>query len=88
MTPERIIARLADVAEGFGAEAGVGAIDAAGKLLSFLADHPGLVDDVLEQGAAALPADWYEHGRLRWHNADRHVWRPAAARAADGGARA
>ncbi|HCE09751.1 MAG TPA: hypothetical protein DEQ40_14355 [Oxalobacteraceae bacterium] len=69
--PADTIKYIADVAEAFADAAGVGGVETAGAIISYLAAHPDMVGNFMEDGpeflmnvdARRIHAD----GRLTWH---------------------
>lgn len=78
----RTIQRLAEIAEAFGFQAGVGGMETAGNLVSYLATHPRDIEPLLRFGIFELPSDWHERGVLTWHAKDGKVTHPDHARRA------
>lgn len=58
---------IAKAAAEFGYEAGVGGMETAGSLISYLSSHPNDLEPFLNGGFFELPLDWYEQGNLTWH---------------------
>lgn len=54
MTPEQVIARIAEVAHAVSVQSGEAGVDMAGYLVSFLAANPEHVDRFLQEGAELL----------------------------------
>lgn len=85
MTPEQVIQKLAEIAAAIGWQAGVGAMETAGCLVSHLAAHPEKTDAFLA-GELSVIDDMAllraEMGCLTWHAADGRVIQPSDARAA------
>jgi len=79
---EAVIQRIAQIAETFAAQAGVGGMETAGNLVSYLAKHPRDIEPCLKFGIFELPADWHERGDLTWHALSGKIVRPEAARRA------
>ena len=75
-----VITSIADIAEDLGEQAGVGGMETAGQLVSYLAEHPVQLEPLLKRGVLELPADWFERGTLTWHALDGRVIRPEHAR--------
>jgi hypothetical protein len=75
---ELVIARIAEIAAAFGQQAGVGGMETAGSLISYLAKHPRDIEPVLKFGVMELPLDWIESGNLTltWHAKSGEVIRP------------
>lgn len=79
---ELVIERVAKIAEAFGHQAGVGGMETAGKLVSYLATHPRDIEPLLRFGVFELPMDWHEQGCLTWHVQNGQLVRPEEARRA------
>jgi len=77
-----VIERIAKIAEVAGAQAGVGGMETAGAIVSYLADHPRDIEPCLRFGTLELPLDWIVRGRLTYHGKDGKIWRPEEARRA------
>ncbi|MDH7641148.1 hypothetical protein [Sphingomonas oryzagri] len=74
-----IIERIAKIAEMFAGQAGVGGMETAGSLISYLAENPRDIEPCLRFGVFEIPTDWHMHGRLSWHGKDGKVFWPAEA---------
>lgn len=74
------IADLARRSEAFSAQAGVGAAETAGHLISYLADHPRDLEPFLNGGIFELPPDWLVRGSLTYHARNGKVVHPETAR--------
>lgn len=79
---ELAIERIAKIASSFAAQAGVGAVEVAGLIVSYLVEHPRDIEPCLRFGTFELPADWTERGCLTWLGANGKVVRPEHARRA------
>lgn len=79
-TPLSFIELVAVRSEAFGYQAGVGAMETAGALISYLAEHPEDLEPWIVGGFFELPLDWIERGRLTWHSQDGKVVHPQTAR--------
>lgn len=87
--PERIIATIAEFADRFGAQAGVGASETAGLVVSILAQHPDLIPGFLADPMGTV-IDWRgpdgtrgfapENGCLSFHSQDGKVRTPQQLR--------
>lgn len=77
---ERTIKRLAEIAEAFAWQAGVGGMETAGSIVSYLAAHPEHIETVLENGPLELPIGWHEQGLLTWHAMNGKIMTPRDAR--------
>lgn len=61
------IAYVARVSEAMSQQAGVGGMETAGQIISYLAKHPDKLDAFLNEGVFGWPMDWLENGCLTWH---------------------
>lgn len=78
---ERVIARIAEVAEAIGWQAGVGGMETAGSIVSFLSAHPEHIDVFMDGGSVLdWPIGWHEQGRLTWHGQDGKIHSPEDVR--------
>lgn len=85
MTPEQTIKRIAEVAEAVGWQAGVGACETAGMIVSILARHPGFIDEFMERGTGLMiDSDLFrhEHGCLTFLSMNGKVSTPSQLSAA------
>lgn len=76
------IERIAKLAETFAAQAGVGGMETAGNIVSYLAEHPEDIEPCLRFGLFELPDNWHLHGRLTWHAMNGKIMKPEVARQA------
>lgn len=74
------IARVAQVSASVGEQAGVGGMETAGSILSFLADYPDWIGAFMKDGYFGLPRNFDQMGSLTWHGADGKVYSPEYAR--------
>lgn len=75
------IQRIADTAEAFAAQAGVGGAETAGLIVSFLAEHPDWTGAFFKRGSTFdLPDNWFETGCLTWSAENGKVVHPTYAR--------
>lgn len=78
------IERIADIAETIAWHAGVGGMETAGAIISYLAEHPDQIETVLfGEGVFATPVGIHEypgHGRLTWHAVNGKIMDPQTAR--------
>lgn len=79
---ELVIDRIAELSEALAAQAGVGGMETAGNVISYLATHPRDIEPFLRFGFFELPQDWIEQGNLTWHAQNGKVVRPEVARRA------
>ena len=79
---ELVIDRIAKLAEALAAQAGVGGMETAGSLISYLAKHPRDIEPLLRFGVFELPLDWLERGCLTWHAVNGQIVHPDHARRA------
>lgn len=84
LTPCQIIGLIADRASVFACQAGVGGMETAGSIISYLAKHPEHVDGFLsgETSMVDWPIGWHEQGCLTWHGRDGKIYDPATVRRA------
>lgn len=77
MTPRDVIRRIADAANSIAWQAGVGGMETAGGIVSFLAANPQHIDKFMADGSVIdLPADWHRNGCLTWHGMDGKLHQP------------
>ena len=69
MTPAEAIKRIADAASTVGWQAGIGACETAGAIVSYLAAHPEKVDQFFESGLLDTLGDddMWANGCLTFH---------------------
>lgn len=79
-TPERLIMELAKRSELYAMQAGVGGMETAGGIVSYLAAHPDDIEPFLNGGVFELPADWIVQGCLTYHAINGKVTHPETAR--------
>ncbi len=79
---EAVIERIADMAEAIGEQHGVSAMEIAGALVSYLAEHPRDIEPCLKFGVFELPQDWLHMGCLTWTAQNGKIVRPEDARRA------
>lgn len=81
-----IIKRIADIAEAIAWQAGVGGMETAGAIVSYLAEHPDHIETVLFGGGVfETPVgigDYPLHGCLTWHAMNGKIMDPETARLA------
>lgn len=58
---------VADRAEDFAWQAGVGGMETAGALISYLSEHPEDIEPFMVGGISELPSNFLLCGRLTWH---------------------
>lgn len=82
MTPEEVINRIAEAAIAIGWQAGVGAMETAGSIVSYLANNPGQIEDFMAGRTSPVdwPAGWHVHGCLTWHGQDGKIYSPEFVR--------
>jgi len=77
------IRKVANAAEAIGLQAGVGGMETAGGIISYLAAHPEQIAAFSKNGSVFdLPDDWFSSGCLTWHAENGKVVHPSEARAA------
>ena len=83
MTPEQVIARLAEGAAQVATNAGVGGCEMAGMFVSVLNAHPELIPAFLNSPVATCIENErfrWEHGSLTWHSKTGQIVTPAELR--------
>lgn len=81
MTPTETIAYIAERADIFAAQAGVGGMETAGSIISYLATHPEHIKAFLNDGSMFdWPVGWHTLGNLTWHGMDGKIHGPADVR--------
>ena len=79
----RLILQIAQAAHAIGWQAGVGGMETAGGIVSYLAAHPEQIDTFMQNGSTFdLPEDWFSNGCLTWHAMNGKIVHPDEARAA------
>ncbi len=77
------VRQIAQAAHAIGWQAGVGGMETAGGILSYLAAHPEQIEAFTKNGSTFdLPMDWFEQGCLTWMTKDGRIIHPDEARAA------
>ena len=82
---EQFLAKLVQTAEAIGWQAGVGAMETAGALISYLGRFPEKLPDFMADDFSVisdLPVDWLRQGCLTWHAAGGKVVEPEFVRRA------
>lgn len=79
---KQFLQHVASVANAFAYQAGVGGMETAGGLVSFLARHPEHIPAFANGGAFDLPDDWIENGCLTWQAVNGTIIHPDYARRA------
>jgi len=77
-----VIQRIASLADAFATQAGVGGMETAGMLVSYLAQHPRDIEPLMRFGIFELPQNWPEQGCLTWQALNGKIVRPEVARRA------
>lgn len=76
-----VIAFIAKVSSNIAWQAGVGGMETAGSIISYLAKHPEHVEQFLIDGSVLdWPIGWHEQGCLTWHGTDGNIHDPETAR--------
>jgi hypothetical protein len=87
MTPEQaLINKIAEVSQVVGFQAGIGATEFAGQIVSVLFAKPELIPDFLERGSAmVVDGDFHtENGALTYVAANGEIMSPSDLRKAKG----
>ncbi len=84
LTPEQVIARIGEVAEAVAWQAGVGASETAGMIISCLVAKPELIPRFLKEGSGLLVSGEIgpDQGCMTFHRADGKVTTPEERRMA------
>lgn len=80
-TARSVIACIAQAAQQIGWQAGVGGMETAGSIVSYLARNPDKIAAFLA-GDSVLdwPIGWHEQGCLSWHGTDGKIHEPETIR--------
>lgn len=78
MTPIETIAKIAQMAQAVGFQAGIGAVETAWAIVSYLAAHPDKVDQFFRDGMIDTIGDddMWANGCLTFHRKDGKVVTP------------
>jgi len=82
--PARLIALVANAANEIAWQAGVGGMETAGSIVSYLAAHPEQINPFLAGEASPVdwPVGWHEQGCLTWQGQDGKIYSPENVRLA------
>lgn len=82
MDAQEVIEHIARVAAAIGWQANVGAMETAGSIISYLAEHPEHTADFMAGKTSVLdwPVGWHERGCLTWQGMNGWVVAPEYAR--------
>ena len=73
-----VIQRIAKASATFAHHAGVGGMETAGSIVSFLAANPHRIPDFMAGGSIIdWPIGWHTAGCLSWHGMDGKIHHPA-----------
>lgn len=70
------------VSEAVAFQAGVGGMEIAGAIASYLIEHPDKIGAFMDGGFFELPFDMHAHGRLSWHGMNGKIITPEFSRRA------
>jgi hypothetical protein len=78
--PARVIARIVHDSQLIAWQAGVGGMETAGSIVSYLHEHPEDIPKLMDGTLSVLdwPTRWHMHGCLSWHGADGKLHHPAS----------
>lgn len=78
LSPAEVIQRIAEQSQVFAWQAGVGGMETAGSIVSFLAKHPDKIEAFLSGTESIMdwPMGWHEHGLLTWHGQNGKIYSP------------
>ncbi len=79
---QEVLRKIADVASAVAQQAGVGGMETAGSIVSYLASHPDDLEPFMNGGWFELPDMHHRVGCLSWQGSDGKVWTPEDARLA------
>ena len=79
MSANDTIRQIADMAEAIAWQAGVGGMEMAGTIISYLAQNPERTEHVLAHGIIDEPDMWL-NGRLTWFGMNDQIVTPEKAR--------
>ena len=79
-TIPQFLEHVGKCAEALAFQAGVGAMETAGGIVSYLLEHPDDLEPFLNGGLPELPGDWYQRGCLTWHAQNGKIVHPRDAR--------
>ena len=85
MSEAAIITKIARISEVIGWQAGVGGMETAGALVSYLARFPEKIPAFMADDFSVvsdLPTDWLRWGCLTWYSQDGRIIDPQWARQA------
>lgn len=84
MTPAQLITHIATISQVIGWQAGVGGMETAGSIVSYLAQHPEQIDDFIAGKTSTMdwPAGWHTEGCLTWHAMNGKIVHPDDVRRA------
>jgi hypothetical protein len=82
MGAHEFIEKIAAMSEAIGWQAGVGASETAGQIISYLAANPDDFDTVMAGSILDLKPDWYERGCLTWMGMNGQIVHPSHVRRA------
>jgi len=72
-----VINRIAEVSSAFACQAGVGGMETAGSIISFLATNPQRIHDFMSGGSIIdWPISWQRAGCLSWQGMDGKIHWP------------
>jgi hypothetical protein len=79
---QAVILKIAKAAQAIGQQAGVGAMETAGSIVSFLARNPDEIAPFLNGDKSVIdwPFSWHTQGCLSWHAMNGKVVSPEWAR--------
>jgi len=74
-TAAEVVERIAQVAEAVGMQAGVGGMETAGAIVSYLSNHPDLIEPFIAGEISTLDFSprWLVEGRLTWLGRDNQI---------------
>lgn len=72
-----LLHHIASISRAIGQQAGVGAMETAGSIVSFLTANPHYLDGFMTTGSVMdWPVGWHSSGCLTWHGMDGKIHWP------------
>lgn len=82
LTEAAVITRIVELSEAIAWQAGVGGMETAGSIVSYLHEHPEDLPKLMDGTLSVIdwPMGWHMHGCLSWHGQDGKIYRPETVR--------
>lgn len=77
---QAVIRRIVELSKAIGWQAGVGSMETAGSIVSYLHEHPEDTAKLMDGTLSVLdwPDGWHARGCLSWHGMDGKIHHPAS----------